>query len=384
MLARKSLVAFVVSVVWIGSLAVAGDIPLAATDSKKSDASAAKSAKGGETADQLTIAQWIEQLDAADFSKREAASGKLIAKGKTAVPALEKAASQGNLEVSSRAMFALGKLLKSTDEATENAAREAVERIAGGDVPSASRNAKSILKKEEAPVDNAPNIMPGGFGGRIVINGGALQLGGGVLQIGGGAMKTMSVSNVNGVREIEASENGKSVKIHDEPNKSIKIEVTEKQNGKDVTKKYEAKNVDDLKKNHPSGYKLYKQYGEENNVAGMGGAVQFNIQGGAAMQAMPVVPAMPMIPLQPAMPPRQVPAMPAPQAPLKADAGTAASTHQIEIATMMLKTLSAQLESFDAAGACKNASASSKAELQKQVVEISKKLDELKRKLDEK
>ena len=54
-------------------------------------------------------------------------------------------------------------------------------------------------------------------------------------------MRTMSVKNVNGVKEINASEDGKTVKIQDDPAQGIKIEVTEKQNGKEVTKKYEAR-----------------------------------------------------------------------------------------------------------------------------------------------
>ena len=86
-----------------------------------------------------------------------------------------------------------------------------------------------------------------------------LQIGGN----GGAAMKTLSVTNNNGVREIKATEGDKSVKIEDDPAKGIKIESTDKVNGKEVTKKYEAKNVDELKKKQPEGYKIYKEYGEQ-------------------------------------------------------------------------------------------------------------------------
>ena len=142
---------------------------------------------------------------------------------------MEKAAANGNLEVSSRATTVLGKLLKSSDEATEKAASEALQRLADGDSPAAARKAKSILDKKNGVKNNGPNvagggiIMPGnGFGGQIIINGGQLNIG------GGAAMRTMSVKNVNGVKEINASEDGKTVKIQDDPAQGIKIELTRK------------------------------------------------------------------------------------------------------------------------------------------------------------
>ena len=58
--------------------------------------------------------------------------------------------------------------------------------------------------------------MPGGIMGNIQIRG--MQLGGGMTRI--------SVSNVNGVKRIEADENGKKVRIDDDPQNGIKMEVT--------------------------------------------------------------------------------------------------------------------------------------------------------------
>ncbi len=273
------------SLVLLTQLVVAGEAP----SSSKNDAAPAAASE--------SVEQLIGQLDAADYDTREAACGKLAAKGKAAIAALEKAAANGNLEVSSRAATILGKLLKSSDEATEKAATDALQRLAEGDSPAAARKAKSILDKKNMK-NNAPGIVvPGnGFGGQIIINGGQLNIG------GGAAMRTMSVKNVNGVKEITATEDGKTVKIQDDPAKGIKVELTEKQNGKEVTKKYDAKNVDDLKKNQPAGYELYKKYGGEQP----GNAVmQFRIQAGAG-NLLPVpgnaIPAVPAVPLQPALP----------------------------------------------------------------------------------
>ncbi|MEI8374967.1 MAG: hypothetical protein WCJ35_19255 [Planctomycetota bacterium] len=323
-----------------------------------------------------SVEQLIEQLDAADYDTREAACGKLAAKGKAAIAAIEKAAAHGNLEVSSRATTILGKLLKSSDEATEKAANAALQHLADGDSPAAARKARSILDKKNGLKANAPGmggiVMPGNGFGQIIINGGQLNIG------GGGAMRTMSVKNVNGVKEITASEDGKTVKIQDDPAQGIKIELTEKQNGKEVTKKYDAKNVEELKK-QPAGYELYKKYGGEQPGNGI---LQFGIQAGAgnlqiqgnAFPAIPLMPAMPLLPGQPMIPGPVGPGAAIPQG----------NSPQVEVATMMVKNLSYRLERLQKAETCKNASPESKAELKKQIDELSKRLGDLRGQLGDK
>ncbi len=357
--------------------AAKGDVaaPAAQKDAKPAAAAPSPAAAGE------SVAQLIEQLDAADFDKREAACGKLAAKGKGAIAALEKAAANGNLEVSSRATTVLGKLLKSADEATQKAANDALQHLADGDSPAAARKAKAILDKKDGFKNNQGNgpggiVVPGnGFGGRIIINGGQLNIGG-----GGAAMRTMSVKNVNGVKEITATEDGKTVKIVDDPAQGIKIEATEKQNGKEVTKKYEAKNAEELKKKQPAGYELYKKYGGEQG----NGAVQLNVQIGG----MGIIPgnALPAIPLQPAplRPQRLQPGqlVPVPAGP--AAAAPQADNQQIAVATQLVKHLSNKLEQLQKADACKNASPESKAELKKQIEELSKQLDSVRGQLGDK
>ncbi len=366
-------------------LAVANETP---SSSKEKAAAAEKDAKpeiAGESSAE-TIEQLIAQLDSAEFKEREAASAKLAARGKAAVAALEKAAAHGNLEVSSRATTVLGKLLKSSDEATEKSANDALQRLADGDSPAAARKAKSILNTKNGLKNNGPGmIVPGnGFGGQIIINGGQLNIG------GGAAMRSMSVKNINGVKEITTSEDGKTVKIQDDPAKGIKVEITEKQNGKEVTKKYDAKNVEDLKKNHPTGYELYKKYGGEQP----GNGVTLRIQAGAgnlgipalpAMPAIPVIPAIPAIPLQPAVPLQAIPGpaaipgagMPAvPRRPNNPEVEAAVAAH-------LVKNLSSQLEQVQKAGRCKSASPESKAELKKQIDELSRQLEALRGQLGE-
>ncbi len=92
------------------SYAISVPIGRAAADEPSAAKSAAKTSAPVKASDKdikpssssATVDQLIEQLDAADFAKREAACGDLAAQGKEAIPALEKAAVKGDLEVSSR------------------------------------------------------------------------------------------------------------------------------------------------------------------------------------------------------------------------------------------------------------------------------------------
>jgi hypothetical protein len=365
-------------IVGLGSLALLTRLGMAveppaakenvATPEKKD----ARSAAAGESIEQL-----IAQLDSAKYEDRETACAKLAAKGKAAIAALETAAAHGNLEVSSRAMTVLGKLLKSSDEATQDAANEALQHLADGDSPAAAHKARSILDKKNGlsnsgPGMNAPGgmIVPGnGFGGQIIINGGQLNIGGG--------MRTLSVKNINGVKEIDASEDGKTVKIQDDPAQGIKIELSEKENGKEVTKKYDAKNVEELKKKHPAGYELYKKYAEQ-----PGNGIMLRVQAGGGMlipggNGFPAIPLQPAFPLPPGQPLIPVPAGPGAAAPQGNDPPLA-------IATLMVKNLSSRLERLQKAEAFKNASPESKAELKKQIDELSKRLEDLRGQLGDK
>jgi hypothetical protein len=354
--------------------------PSAASQPPKTDSTATPDAKSVDPKAGPTIDKLIEQLDSAKYEERESAGEKLAEKGKEAIPALEKAAGKGDLEVSSRALGILGKSLKSSDDATSKAAEESLQRVAEGDNHSAARKARAILDKKNGVANNAPAnpfapggiIIPGngGFGGgRIIINGGMLQIG------GGAAVKSLSVSNNNGVREIKATEGDKNIKIEDDPTNGIKIESTDKINGKEVTKKYSAKNVEDLKKNQPEGYKIFKEYGEQGN----GGGVQLQlgqIQGPGALNPFgPNV--MPAIPLQPAMPMPAVPGLVPPAA-----APAAGGNIGLDIAEKRLKVMSAQLDALRKNESIKNASPEKKAELRKQMDELTQRVDELRKQLD--
>ena len=120
------------------------------------------------------------------------------------------------------------------------------------------------------------------------------------LQIQGGA-QAIKIRNVNGVKDIEVTEKERSIKIHDDPNQGIKVEITETKDGKPVTRKFEAKNADELKKKHPEAHKLYQQYSQ-----GAAGNIQLRINGQVPGNGIPRIQIAPFkIPI-PANP-RQVP-----------------------------------------------------------------------------
>ena len=193
------------------------------------------------------IAQLVEQLDHPEFARREEASKRLEATGKACISALQAVAAGSKPEPSARAMELLKTFADREDEATKKAAMSVLEKVAQGK-SSATEDARKFLDARRPQ----PQRNPLGF--RIAQ--------------GGIAVRRMSVKNVNGVKEVEADEDGRTVKILDDPNKGIAVEVTQKKDGKDETKKYEAKTAAELEKKHPEAHKLYKQY------SGGGGAIQ--------------------------------------------------------------------------------------------------------------
>ncbi|MGA2616337.1 MAG: hypothetical protein ABSF26_01930 [Thermoguttaceae bacterium] len=310
------------------------------------------------------IARLVEQLDSDRYSERETASEKLSAVGRPAVAALTKAALGGSLEVTDRSIRVLRRLLAGSDEAAKTAAKIALETIAGSDRSAAAGRAKAALNAAQ-PQSPAPGAL------------GGITIGGGPLQIFGNARaRRLSVKNVNGAKEIEAQEDGRSVKISDHPQQGIQIEVTTKKDGKDTVQKYQAKDADELKKKHPEGYKLYQEYSQ--NQAGAGGvaAIQIMIQGQGQGQ-LQVVPG--IVP-PPAMPQPQ--GIPQPRAPQGQVVPAAMGPgHAIDALATQMKMLNKRLETLSKDEALNSAAQESKDELKKQIEELKRRLSDLQREL---
>ena len=278
----------------------------------------------------VAIAKLVEQLDADEFTQRQAASEKLAALGKPAIEALAKAAAGESLEVTSRAMEILKKLYQAEDEATKKAAQTALEALAKGSHAPSARRAKEVLKI----TDNKTPATPDGQG-NIIVGGGGIQIIQGNIQINaGGKGKKASVKIANGTKEIDVEEGDKKYHIV-ENDKGIKAEITTKKDGKDVTEKIEAKDGDELKKKNKEAYDVYKEYGDAN----AGGAIQVQIGGGAV--------------------------------PMPAIARAVARRGQVDTAKMLLKSWAQSLQRMTGEEDLKGAP-------QESIDELKKNLDELK------
>jgi hypothetical protein len=214
------------------------------------------------------FAEWIRQLDADGFTQRSEASRNLEGVGKAAFPALAEAALGDSREVTLRAIDILRKQYQQGDEASKAAAKGCLEKLAQSDHPSAARRAKEALEPPKQPLV----VQPGGVFPQLPLAPQQIQIQ--INAVAGNQVRRIEIRN--GVRQIEATDGDTKVKIVEDPNGGIQMEVTEKKNGQEATNKVSAKNTDDLKKNHPDVYKLYEKHA--------------NQQGGIQIQAIQVQP----------------------------------------------------------------------------------------------
>ncbi len=224
----------------ISSCLVAAGLAFASLSFGEGDSPAAARPSVGE------IPKLVSQMDADEFSVREAASERLTKIGKPAIGPLTQAAIAGSPEVSSRSIGILKKLLAGEDEPARQAARDALGKVADGDNGTAAVAARDALKAADAK-QNA--------GRRVAIGSGGIRV-----AIAGNGLRRVSTYIINGVKTVEANEDGRKIKIVEGPNQPIKIEVTTTKDGKSATEKYEAKDAAELKTKHPKAHELYTKY----------------------------------------------------------------------------------------------------------------------------
>jgi hypothetical protein len=212
----------------------------------------------------------IQQLDANQFSERQAASEELSRAGSAAFPALEKAAQSESREASERAVDILETHLAGDDTETKQAARESLQRLADDPSSRAGRLADQVLNP---PPSSMRTLRGGVIRPAVRVAGANIR----VNAVPARFVKRVQVSNNNGVKEIQVEENGRKVKIIDDPKEGIELEVTEKKDGKEATEKFKAKDAAELKQKHPEAHKIYDEFKQN-------GGVQIQV-GGAAPPA---------------------------------------------------------------------------------------------------
>jgi hypothetical protein len=358
---------------WVAILAVLPVVVGAEEEkAKKADGAPAVQANADD------VAKWIKQLDADNFADRQAASESLFTAGKAAIPALTEAAAGESLEVTVRSIDLLQRFMESEDQSVKDAAKDGLEKIARSDKASAARRAKQALHPEEDEQQQQP---PGGMN----LGGLKIQIGGMPGGLGGANVRSVQMSNNNGVQEIDAQEGDRKVKISTAADGSIKMEITDKENGKDVTKKFAAKNADELKKKAPKAYEAYKEYAEGKNPAmgilqlGPGiGPMMGGAGGGGGIPALPGMPAVPAIPgAVPGAP--AIPAMPGLPPQLGKIQGLVVGNADDLGDT--LKSWNESLRSMSEDFAPETLSPEDKKELKSRIDELKKQLDKLNKRL---
>jgi hypothetical protein len=214
----------------------------------------------------------ITELNDDKFAVRQLASQQLAEMGAAVVPDLVQAAQGKHLEVTSRALDVLKKFLEANNPESQVAARQALQELAATDHPAASSGARKILADQQ-PAENTPfgQLFPNGRvplpAGRIVQRQAQIQL-----QIQGGfgggnqQKNILQVRQAGGRRTIEASDNEREIKIVEDQQNGIQMEVTAGAGDQRKTKKYTAKNAAELKKKHPQAHKLYEKYSKNNGL----------------------------------------------------------------------------------------------------------------------
>ncbi len=222
-------------------------------------------------ATEQTVQRLIEQLDSPRFSERMRATTNLQRLGSAAVKPLEKVVLGGSSEAAGRGLGILHSHSKSDDPQLATTAREALQRIAESDGPSAPL-AQRIL--------TPPQSASGSKGTRPV----AVPM----PAVPVNQRIQVQIKSVNGQREIKVNENGREYRFSDLGDGL----AVERPDGKGGLKKDRYKSKEELKEKDPAAYEIYKRY------AGQGNGIQLQI-GGPFGRGFPNLQIQPRIEIRP-------------------------------------------------------------------------------------
>ena len=192
----------------------------------------------------------LEQLTSPDVPSQDSAIQSLEHKDldATAIPLLMTAAESDNLKGQHAAFKLLVRLAKPEDELGKSA-RAALKELSKSKKPqvvaAATQAIRALLPAADPPVGNQIQGLPPG----LRINGPVMAA---------GAFEKVSVSMIDGVRQINVQNQDRKIDIKDKDGKEIEMKVTETIGGKETT--YTAKDLDDLKTKHAEVSPLYEKY----------------------------------------------------------------------------------------------------------------------------
>ncbi len=228
------------------------------------------------------IAALVKKLGHKQFAERDAATAKLATGDFKVARQLAHAVSVDNeAEVNYRIIAVLGRLRQAEDDLVRAAASASLRKLSEMDNAAIAEQAKLTLR---------PPNPTGGEGLTRAVDAGVINLFGGTrkLMLGGegGGMAIGAVVRVGGRSQIVQSgveEDrqhvvvyqgiGRKIELRKEKEKIVVLVTEWNQDGEPFETKYEADNADELKANHPIGYKFYVDFEK--------------YKGGTVMNAMP-------------------------------------------------------------------------------------------------
>ena len=224
---------------------------------KAQGATPAKAAPSGAGATAEQIQQWVRDLGADRASLRDRAVERLIQAGAPAVAPVAQVAKGDSLEVTIRGVSVLKALMDSKDEATAEAAKAALKKLAADESHEAGKQAQRALEQAQPkrrPMDAREARLRQLLAARMQIAG---------VAAGGANAIRMSVSTTNGEKQIDVTENGRTIRIT-EGKGGITVRVAEKPEGdkkpEPKPKEYKAATAAELRTKHPEAHKLYEKY----------------------------------------------------------------------------------------------------------------------------
>jgi len=201
--------------------------------------SVAPAAKAENNPQQQKIADLIRQLGSDDFATRDAASNELLKIGAEALPALKEALRSDDPSIQSYAEYLVPKI-EGGREGRDARRNRAFARIGAGQQFGIAANragAADVLVARQGP-------------GRVAVN----------------------IATNNNVRTANITDGDRQVRIQEGPD-GIRMSVTDNDNGKQVQKDYEAKSIEELRKEQPEAAQIYDKYMTRGRAMGINARV---------------------------------------------------------------------------------------------------------------
>lgn len=185
----------------------------------------------------------------------------------TAIPLLKSAAESDNLKGQHAAFKLLVRLAKPDNESGK-AARATLTELSKSTKPQIVAAANQALRALEPAVAPAAGNQNPGLPLGLQVNG---------ARMAGRAFESVTVSTINGERQIHVKNQDRKIDIKDKDGKEIEMKVTENAGGQETT--YTAKDLDDLKTKHADVAPLYEKYTQaRKGLPGAGGLPGIQVQ----------------------------------------------------------------------------------------------------------